>query len=90
MTLGEVKEHITHLTREQREEMEAFLVELNADDPNADDPDAGDPDVGDDLSRLWDEAITRRSRELDEGLVEPIPWHVARERMRKARIDRRG
>jgi putative addiction module component (TIGR02574 family) len=43
----------------------------------------GDPDP--DAAEAWAEEIARRSREIEEGLVEPIPWSEVKAAARKAR-----
>ena len=43
----------------------------------------GDPDS--DAAEAWDAEITRRSRDIENGLVEPIPWSEVKGAARKAR-----
>jgi putative addiction module component (TIGR02574 family) len=43
----------------------------------------GDPDP--DAAEAWEEEIARRSRDIEEGLVEPIPWPDVKGTARKAR-----
>ncbi len=43
----------------------------------------GEPDP--DAAEAWEEEIARRSRDIEEGLVEPIPWSEVKEAARKAR-----
>ncbi|MBI4613523.1 MAG: addiction module protein [Planctomycetes bacterium] len=46
----------------------------------------GEPD--EEAGELWAREIARRSREIEQGLVEPIPWSEVREAAaRKARGD---
>ena len=43
----------------------------------------GEPDPG--AAEAWEEEIARRSREIEDGLVEPIPWSEVKGAARKAR-----
>ncbi len=43
----------------------------------------GDPDP--DAAEAWEEEIARRSRDIEDGLVEPIPWSEVKGAARKAR-----
>jgi len=43
----------------------------------------GDPDP--DAADAWEEEIARRSRDIEEGLVEPIPWSEVKGAARKTR-----
>lgn len=38
-----------------------------------------DEEVDEEVAAAWDAEIAHRIRELDAGLVEPIPWSQARE-----------
>ncbi len=42
---------------------------------------APDPDA----AKAWEEEIDRRSRDIEAGLVEPIPWSEVKRAARKAR-----
>ncbi len=42
----------------------------------------GDPDP--DAAEAWEEEIARRSRDIEDGLVEPIPWSEVKGATRKA------
>jgi putative addiction module component (TIGR02574 family) len=43
----------------------------------------GEPDG--DSAEVWEMEIARRSREIEQGLVKPIPWCEVKEAARKAR-----
>ena len=43
----------------------------------------GEPDP--DAAEAWGREIARRSREIEEGLVEPVPWSEVKKTARKAR-----
>jgi len=43
----------------------------------------GDPDP--ETAEAWEKEIARRSRDIEEGLVEPIPWSEVKGAARKAR-----
>jgi putative addiction module component (TIGR02574 family) len=43
----------------------------------------GEPDS--DAAIAWEEEIARRSRDIESGLVEPIPWSEVKGAARKAR-----
>jgi len=43
----------------------------------------GDPDP--DAAEAWEREIARRSHEIEEGLVEPVPWSEVKSAARKAR-----
>ncbi len=43
----------------------------------------GEPDP--DAAEAWEKEIARRSREIEEGLVEPIPWSEVKAAAQKAR-----
>ena len=59
--LSEIEAEIRALTRDEQERLlRALLEELDA---------PADPGV----ERAWLEEVRRRSRELDDGTVEPIP-----------------
>lgn len=42
-----------------------------------------EPDAAAPLDDAWLAEIERRSREFDEGKVQPIPWEVVKERARR-------
>jgi putative addiction module component (TIGR02574 family) len=42
-----------------------------------------EPDDAAPLDDAWLSEIERRSREFDEGKVQPIPWEVVKERARR-------
>lgn len=37
------------------------------------------------IAEAWAAEIDRRAREIDEGLVEPVPWDEVTRRLRQAR-----
>ena len=43
----------------------------------------GGPDSG--AAEAWEQEIARRSRDIEDGLVEPIPWSEVKVAARKAR-----
>ena len=43
----------------------------------------GEPDPN--AAEAWEKEIRRRSRDIEEGLVEPIPWSEVKAAARKAR-----
>ena len=43
----------------------------------------GEPDP--DAAEAWEEEIARRSRDIEEGRVQPIPWSEVKGTARKAR-----
>ena len=43
----------------------------------------GEPDP--DAAEAWEEEIARRSRDIEEGLVKPVPWSEVKRAARKAR-----
>jgi putative addiction module component (TIGR02574 family) len=43
----------------------------------------GDPDP--DAAEAWEREIARRSREIEEGLVEPVPWSEVKGAARRTR-----
>ena len=43
----------------------------------------GEPDP--DAAEAWEKEIARRSRDIEGGLVEPIPWSEVKAAARKAR-----
>ncbi len=45
----------------------------------------GAPD--DDTADAWEREIARRSREIEEGLVAPVPWSEVKAAARRARGD---
>jgi putative addiction module component (TIGR02574 family) len=69
MTTAEILREALNLSREDREELAIMLIE------------SLDEDAGDDAEREWDEEISRRIREIDEGRAELIPWSEARRRI---------
>jgi putative addiction module component (TIGR02574 family) len=44
---------------------------------------AGEPDP--DAAEAWEEEVARRSREIEEGRVHPVPWSEVKWTARKAR-----
>jgi putative addiction module component (TIGR02574 family) len=42
-----------------------------------------DPDTDDDVDAAWAAEVERRSRELKEGMVRPIPWSDVKSQARK-------
>ncbi|HWN71982.1 MAG TPA: addiction module protein [Haliangium sp.] len=46
-------------------------------------------DVADDVEAAWAEEIQRRLAEVDAGLVTPVPWPEARQRILAAASGRR-
>lgn len=43
--------------------------------------DSLDPSVDSDWEAAWDQEIARRTKELDEGSVETIPWSEVRRKL---------
>jgi putative addiction module component (TIGR02574 family) len=44
--------------------------------------DSLDPSVDSDWEAAWDQEIARRTKELDEGSVQTIPWSEVRRKLR--------
>jgi putative addiction module component (TIGR02574 family) len=42
-----------------------------------------EPDTGDDVDAAWAAEVERRSREIKEGVVRPIPWEEVKAQARK-------
>ena len=42
-----------------------------------------EPDTGDDVDAAWAVEVERRSREIKEGIVRPIPWEEVKAQARK-------
>jgi putative addiction module component (TIGR02574 family) len=42
-----------------------------------------EPDNGDDVDAAWAAEVERRSREIKEGIVRPIPWEEVKAQARK-------
>jgi putative addiction module component (TIGR02574 family) len=40
-----------------------------------------DPEADTDVAAAWDAEVLRRLDELDKGLVKPVPWSEARQRI---------
>ncbi|MEX1027816.1 MAG: addiction module protein [Candidatus Paceibacterota bacterium] len=43
--------------------------------------DSLDPAIDSDWEVAWDQEIARRTKELDEGSVETVPWSVVRQNL---------
>jgi putative addiction module component (TIGR02574 family) len=43
----------------------------------------GDPDLN--AAEAWEDEIARRSRDIEAGIVEPVPWSEVKAAARKAR-----
>ena len=69
MNLREIEEEVLHLSENERAEL-AQKILISLDSPSEDE-----------ISADWLIAAQRRARELDEGIVQPIP---SEEVMRKA------
>lgn len=67
LSLAEIEREITRLTAEERARLIALL------DP-ADDADIDGP---------WEQGLLRRSKEIEEGTVVPVPGDEALERVRR-------
>jgi putative addiction module component (TIGR02574 family) len=50
--------------------------------------DSLDPTIDSDWELAWDQEIARRTKELDDGSVETIPWLEVRQKLR-GRLDGR-
>jgi len=42
-----------------------------------------EPDTDDDVDAAWAAEVERRSREIKEGIVRPIPWEEVKSQARK-------
>jgi putative addiction module component (TIGR02574 family) len=69
--IEQIQSDIASLSREERLELlRALIAELDG---------PSDPDA----ERLWAEEAERRSREIEEGTVQPVPGELVFERLRK-------
>ena len=66
MNLKQLKDEALHLPEEERAELAQKLL-LSIDTPSQDEVEAG-----------WLAAAHRRARELDEGIVQPVPAEEVR------------
>ena len=64
--VAEAVKNVLRLPPRERSDVAARLVE------------SLDEEVDEGVAAAWDAEIARRIRELDAGLVEPIPWPQAR------------
>ena len=47
-----------------------------------------EPDSDDDVDAAWAAEVERRSRDIKEGVVRPVPWTEVKSRARKRARDR--
>ena len=71
MTANALKllEDALRLSEKERADMAARLI------------DSLDPEIDADVASAWDAEIHRRLGELDTGVVKPVPWPEARQRI---------
>lgn len=69
MTLKEIEEQALHLSENERAELAQKLL-LSLDEPSLQE-----------VEEAWLQEAHRRAKELDEGLVEPIPAEEVRKKV---------
>ncbi len=72
LSLAEIEREVTQLTAEERARLIARLIEsLEAADDG-------------DVEAAWEQEVLRRSREIEEGKVVPVPVEEALKRVRRS------